>query len=153
MSDNNQTFMGANFRGNGSPEGVLKATIGATYRDFTGGSIWRKTTGAHLDTGWVNEEGSFITIISADLVATAANSVILISADSGAITITLPLVTTVVGQVFTIKQAGADTTCSITTTDSTIDGSASIAFNETRGCIVIKAFDESYHIISRYIPA
>lgn len=47
------SFLDYDFEGDGSPESVIKAPIGATYRNITGGAIWQKTTGPHLSTGWI----------------------------------------------------------------------------------------------------
>lgn len=46
------SFRDTDFSGDGSPEGVVFAGPGASYRDLTGGALWQKGTGEHLSTGW-----------------------------------------------------------------------------------------------------
>lgn len=50
--------------GDGSPEGVIYAGQGSVYlrRDNTGGAqLYQKTTGIHLNTGWVSMAGAAVT--------------------------------------------------------------------------------------------
>jgi hypothetical protein len=42
-----------NFRGSGTPEGVVTASPGAHYTDYDTGNVWAKRTGTG-STGWIN---------------------------------------------------------------------------------------------------
>lgn len=42
-------------RGQGSPEGVVTATLGRLYMDTTGGRLYVKQSGDNTDTGWVQK--------------------------------------------------------------------------------------------------
>lgn len=53
----NKSFLESEFSGDGSPEGVIKAQIGAIYRDLSSAAVYRKTTGTSLAIGWTQDNG------------------------------------------------------------------------------------------------
>lgn len=149
--NNNLTFLKTNYQGDGSPEGVIKAPAGATYRNFTGGELYRKLTGAHLATGWINVDNNSIVSVSGNYVVKITDEVMTLVSDTGAVTITLPNPNTVIRQRFLVKNTTSNT-ITVSCPGFLIDGAASLVFSLNFGTYEFLATENAYYIIGRYVP-